>query len=302
MLVLTQLSVGTFVVGQALVSGPWADPLMLNAIRPAHALAGLIVGLVGMNAAVFHLGRPQFAYRALLGLRTSWLSREILAFGVFAPLALLHAVVVWLAADRPALIEWADVLGICTAASGTVGVVCSIMIYAATHRPYWNGPRTAGLFTLTSLVLGVPLALFVSLVACYWTDDLAAHSIMHDYGQSLCRWLMIAVAAKLMLESLIFARLWQRRFTPLKRTAMLLTGELSMTTVLRYFFGTIGGLLLPLVLLSDKSTAGADGYDSLFLIIAVTLIAGLLLVGELLERNLFFAASVAPRMPGSHGT
>ena len=67
MLVLTQLSVGAFVVGQALVWGPWADPVMRSAIRPVYATVGLILGLVGMNAAVFHLGRPLYAYRALLG-------------------------------------------------------------------------------------------------------------------------------------------------------------------------------------------------------------------------------------------
>ena len=31
-----------------------------------------------------HLGRPQYAYRAVIGLRHSWLSREIVAFGLFA--------------------------------------------------------------------------------------------------------------------------------------------------------------------------------------------------------------------------
>ena len=41
MLVLTQLSVGAFAVGQALVWGPWAaDPMMLSTIRPAQAIGG----------------------------------------------------------------------------------------------------------------------------------------------------------------------------------------------------------------------------------------------------------------------
>ena len=34
--------------------------------------------------ACFHLGRPLYAFRAVLGLRHSWLSREIVAFGAFA--------------------------------------------------------------------------------------------------------------------------------------------------------------------------------------------------------------------------
>ncbi|MCG8451523.1 MAG: dimethyl sulfoxide reductase anchor subunit, partial [Pirellulales bacterium] len=287
-------------VGQVLVSGPWADSLMLSAIRPAYAIAGLVVAVVGMSAAVFHLGRPLYAFRALLGLRTSWLSREILAFAVFAAFALSSAIAVWLAKDRPHLVPLADSLGLMTALSGGVGVFCSVMIYVKTHRPFWSAHRTGSKFLLTSFVLGLPIALLVSLVAAYWNSALSSHSIMHSYGQSLCRWLMMAVAAKLALESSVLARLKGRRFTPLKRTALLLTGELSMTNLLRYFFGFMGGLLLPLVLLSEKATdSGADGYQPLFMGLVVLLMGGLLLIGEMLERYLFFAASVAPKMPGA---
>ncbi len=300
MLVLTQLSVGAFVVGQALVSGPWADPRLLSAIRPAYAIAGLVIGLVGMSAAVFHLGRPLYAFRALLGLRTSWLSREILAFGVFAAFALCSATAVWLAKSQPALVPLADKLGLMTALSGVVGVLCSVMIYVKTQRPCWSMHRTASKFFLTCGVLGLPVALLVSLMACYWNQDLMPHSIMHDYGQSLCRWLVIVVALKLALEGSALVWLKQRRFTPLKRTALLLTGELSMTHMLRYFFGVMGGLLLPLLLLSDKAIAvGAEGYQPLFVGFLVLLIVGLLLIGETIERYLFFAASVAPKMPGA---
>ena len=300
MLVLTQLSVGAFVVGQALVSGPWADPVMLATIRPAYAIAGFVVALVGILAAVFHLGRPRYAFRALLGLRTSWLSREILAFGVFAGLALSHTVAVWLAKDRPPLVPLADGLGLMTALSGVVGVFCSVMIYVRTHRPFWSGHRTGGKFFLTSIVLGLPVALLVSLVACFWSSELSVHWIMLNYGQSLCRWLMIVVTAKLAMEASVLLWLNQRRFTPLKRTALLLTGELSMTNLLRFFFGVMGGLLLPLVLLSDRAAiAGVQGYQPLFVGFLVLLIAGLLLLGEMMERYLFFAASIAPKMPGA---
>jgi formate dehydrogenase iron-sulfur subunit len=303
MLVLTQLSVGAFLVSQMLVSGPWADPVMLATIRPAHALTGLVVGLVGMNAAIFHLGRPRYAFRSLLGLRTSWMSREILALGVFAGVACVHAGAVWLAASQPDWQGLADSLGYLTAMCGLAAVACSVMIYAETHRPFWTGPRSAGKFVLTAAVLGMPVALLTSLAACYWSDQLTTHAIMRDYGQALCRWLMVAVGAKLVFESAILVRLRGRQFTPLKRTALLLKGDLSMTTLLRYFFGLVGGVLLPSMLLSDKaSNVDGGGYHPLFLGFIVFLIFVLLLVGELLERYLFFAASVAPKMPGAPST
>lgn len=300
MLVLTQLAVGAFVIGQILVSGPWADPTMLSAIRPAYSIAGVVVALVGMNAAVFHLGRPLYAFRALLGLRTSWLSREILAFAIFAAFALAGTICVWLAKDQPRLVPWADRLGMMTALSGVVGVICSVMIYVKTRRPFWSAHRTFGQFLLTSLVLGIPVALLVSLIASYWSSELSAPAIMQSYGQAICRWLMIAVTAKLVLEASVLVWLRNRQFTPLKRTALLLTGELSMTNLLRYFFGAMGGLLLPLVLLSEKATiSGPEGYQPLFMGFVVLLITGLLLLGEMIERYLFFAASVAPKMPGA---
>jgi Fe-S-cluster-containing dehydrogenase component/DMSO reductase anchor subunit len=303
MLVLTQLSVGAFLVNQVLVSGPWAKPVMLSTIRPAHALAGLAVGLIGINSAVFHLGRPKYAFRALLGLRSSWMSREILALGIFAGFACLHAGAIWLASSRPGWLRLADALGNLAALSGLAAVACSVMIYAKTHRPFWTGPRTAVRFFLTAIVLGAPVALLVSLAACYGSDQLSTHVIMHDYGQSLCRWLMIAVAAKLFFESCIFIRLGERQFSPLKRTALLLKGELSMTMLLRYFFGVVGGLLLPCVLLADRASSLSEvGYHPLFLGLLVLLILVLLGVGELLERYLFFAAAVAPKMPGAPAT
>ncbi len=300
MLVLTQLSVGAFVIGQILVSGPWANPTMLTAIRPAYSFAGLVVALIGMNAAVFHLGRPLYAFRALLGLRTSWLSREILTFAIFASFALSSAVSVWLAKARPSIVPLANTLGLLTALSGILAVYCSVMIYVKTNRPFWSAQRTGSKFLLTSLVLGIPIALLVSLIASYWSNAITPSMIMQSYGQSLCRWLMIAVTAKLTLEASVLLWLKKRQFTPLKRTALLLTGELSMTNLLRYFFGVMGGLLLPLVLLSEKATLpSTDGYQPLFMSFVVLLITGLLLIGEVLERHLFFAASVAPKMPGA---
>ena len=43
-----------------------------------------MIGLFALGSSILHLGRPQYAFRAVLGLKTSWLSREILSFGLFA--------------------------------------------------------------------------------------------------------------------------------------------------------------------------------------------------------------------------
>jgi Fe-S-cluster-containing dehydrogenase component/DMSO reductase anchor subunit len=303
MLVLTQLSVGAFVVGQALVWGPWADPLMRATIRPVYAMVGVILGLMGIGAAVFHLGRPRYAHRALLGLRTSWLSREILAFAGFAALAVMQAAAVMLAIRRPAWNDIADLLGIGTVAAGVAAVGCSIMIYACTGRPLWSLHRTATRFLLSCAVLGLPIALFVSLLVGAGHTDFTAADMMREYGQRLCGVIILTVVAKLLSESAVFAELRRRQFTPLKRSAVLLADNLGMTTMLRYFFGVVGGLLFPAILLSERATLpGTEGFHPLFLCAMVTLVFGTLLIGELLERYLFFAASASARMPGAAGT
>src|SRR5262245_54818328 len=100
MLVLTQLSVGAFAVEfllkrlfpQLSISAPASAPARARAY---HAVIALAAGLLALGASVFHLGRPKYAFRAVIGLKTSWLSREILAFGAFAGAAALYAAFVW---------------------------------------------------------------------------------------------------------------------------------------------------------------------------------------------------------------
>ena len=109
MLVLTQMSAGAFAVEQILmacgargthgVGRQWVGGLSQGAGATAaypssgsvaHAVAALLIGISGLAAAIFHLGRPLYAFRALIGLRTSWLSREILAFNAFAGCATMY--------------------------------------------------------------------------------------------------------------------------------------------------------------------------------------------------------------------
>jgi DMSO reductase anchor subunit len=187
-----------------------------------------------------------------------------------------------------------------TCVAGVAAVGCSIMIYVSTGRPFWNLHRTAVKFLLSCILLGLPIALLVSLLAAVWRPDFTAADIMRQYGQQLCYWVIVVAGAKLLFEAAVFAELHRRQFTPLKRTAVLLSDNLGMTTMLRYFFGAVGGLLLPAILLSKRATLdGPEGFQPLFLCAIVTLIFATLLIGELMERYLFFAASASAKMPGA---
>ena len=176
MLVLTQLSVGAFVVeflARRLFPQLASDGL--TRARAYHAIVALGAGLLALGASVFHLGRPKYAFRAFIGLRTSWLSREILAFGAFAGAAAAYAAHVWSGPllaklHLPPLPGWlgttaaSDALGALVVGSGIAGVGCSVMLYVKTAREWWSGARTAFRFYATAAVLGLATTL-VTLLA-----------------------------------------------------------------------------------------------------------------------------------------
>jgi Fe-S-cluster-containing dehydrogenase component/DMSO reductase anchor subunit len=276
MLVLTQMSVGTFVMDA--VIDLMADGPLQRDLRPARVVAALVVGVLGMVAAIGHLGRPLYAFRAMIGLRTSWLSREILAFGLFAGLAAAFAAV-------PAL---RDVLQPAAVLAGLAGVFCSVMIYVDTRRAFWSLPLTGFKFVMTGVVLGLPAALFVSLLGAAWSEGLTTAVVMRGLGLRLMRALAAASLLKLAVEAMVLAHLRDKKHTPLKRTALLLTGELAPLAWGRVSAGVLGGIVLPVLLPAGPVPAG----------LVVGLVLAFTLCGELMERHLFFTAAVASKMPG----
>ena len=134
MLVLTQAAAGALAVD-----------LLVGPRRAASALA-VALAVIGLAVSVVHLGRPERSWRALAGLRHSWLSREVAALALFAALA--PATV----AGRSALLQAA------AAAAGLAGVACSAMLYVVTRRPSWRAPVTVPRFALSGLVGGSAVA------------------------------------------------------------------------------------------------------------------------------------------------
>ena len=65
------------------VTGSLIVALFFHAAQPLLLAALLAITAVALNISVFHLGRPAYAWRALKMWRRSWLSREVLLFGLF---------------------------------------------------------------------------------------------------------------------------------------------------------------------------------------------------------------------------
>jgi len=156
MLVLTQLSVGMFCVaalGESLFDASGIE------FQKLYSLAALSFGGLGLAASTLHLGRPLQAWRAFLGWRKSWLSREIIFFGVYFHLAAAQIATLWFPLPVPkSLLEASVVI------SGLIGVFCSVMVYVDTRRTLWSLRLSGAKFFGTTILLGVAASVALSLV------------------------------------------------------------------------------------------------------------------------------------------
>ena len=231
-----------------------------------HASLTLLATLIffsGMAASVLHLGQPLKAWRFFLGLRTSWLSREILAFSLFAPIPPLLAALPYLP-DFPFKSGLALGTSYLALPMGLIAVFTSVMIYHDTRRTSWRFPLT--------------LARFFGSVASFGTLAflIAAPSPL---AKAL---FAVAVIAK-MIPELRIIRLSDDRnaeWTPDIHTARLQRGPLGTTMDGRFQLALIA-VVLSLV----------NPWLSL----------PLLMVAEIFERQLFFQSVHAPKMPGNFG-
>ena len=133
---------------------PWvAGPLFGK--DPMPLLAFLLVNGLALGAATRHLGRPLRAFRAILNVRTSWLSREIVTVSLFSGLAIVQLV---LAPESPMLTAT-------TATLGMLALVCADQVYrvlpgSTPGLHHSAGILGTGLYFL-SVHAGVPEAAFL---------------------------------------------------------------------------------------------------------------------------------------------
>jgi formate dehydrogenase iron-sulfur subunit len=284
MLTLTQLSVGAFGLS-LLVERLSGRPAGSRLAQTGFALA---ISCLALAASVLHLGRPLLAWRAVLGLRTSWLSREALAFGVFALLAFLYGLLTampLLFSGASATVAAAPLVQIAAALTGALGVLFSVMVYVATRRVQWSGTLTGVRFFGTTLLLGAALVLAVSAFTS------AAPERSDRVTRSLISLIIAVTAVKVVFEGSLLLHCRQRHHSVLKRVALVMLHDLRGATSLRFGLAIVGGIFLPLLLgkgeLGNRETA-----------VATAAMLALVVFGEATERYLFFRASPASRMPG----
>ena len=251
MLVLTQSAAGLFLTESFIEP---AAPLRVSGF-------GLLVA--GLIASISHLGQPLKAWRAFLGWRKSWLSREIIAFNAFAGVAFMAIL------NPPC--------SILAAAFGLIAVSISAMVYVDTGRALWSPGFTFGNFFGATFLLGASFTTAIT----GWTDNYAPAQPF--------------AMASLLLYGVLFA--W-RRFvfrtalrnpqSPIHLNARVVYELLpwSIPVQNRLFIASIVFGLLSIF----NAAAAAPWWASLA---AITTLGS-----EIVARHIFFAASADKRMPG----
>ena len=274
MIVLTQTSVGMWLVLalDCLIGG-----------RGPHAFTAALattIGVVGVHAALLHLGRPWLAYRAFLGWRTSWLSREAIGFGLFMGAATVCTVAMLLLGDTNRSSNygyaWTGAM-ILVAALGMLSAMCTGMIYIATRRELWGYVRTGVDFGFSMIGLGLVGAfasfdgmprpwLLIGVLCCMAST--VAKCIDHRRARvARIRWDDFSARSGRILRSALatpWAILWLLQFFAVALSAVLVATDLQWR------------------ILSIK-----------FAILVVCL------VGQALHRWIYFASVVYRRMPGA---
>jgi formate dehydrogenase iron-sulfur subunit len=285
-------------------------------------LFALALGVAGIAAGVLHLGRPLGAWRFFLGLRRSWLSREILVFSLFIPTVAFLAGSAFLSPHPGPLprgegpTRSAVARELRTLSNGAPGQDTTRQTVLPLPKGEGRGegkgiPGNPATFIVPVAVslLGL-LGVFCSMMIYHDTQrtlwnwrrsaplffgtmallGLSAALIANSSSGALSAILVVAVVAKLAVEVSVLRHVRDRDLTSLKKTALLVTGLFQPIAFVRLACLMAGGIGLPLLL-----KTGAFAFAP---VVIGSCAFALLIAGELLERLLFFRVVDAPKMPG----
>jgi formate dehydrogenase iron-sulfur subunit len=209
--------------------GALAVLVFTKAIGPVEMTLLLVLTAFALNVSVFHLGRPAYAWRALKMWRRSWLSREVLLFGIF-----------FASVTACTLSCWGDVLGSVLCAhlviplatlgvtSGLCGTLASAYIYLVKARPSWNMVHTPVDFVLSAALLGSTASGTIHAASAFLIHLAARFSLVLAESHSTAHPGLVAIAAAAWTLNQVLKIIRLRRSPGFERRASynLLRGDL----------------------------------------------------------------------------
>lgn len=300
MTVLTQLAAGGFLT---LWLGDFLSHFVsflkpLQDFLPFGACGMLAVTGMALFVAIFHLGRPLYAYKALRAWKRSWLSREVLFFALFSNLGALYAGLLlaghfWKLSVSPAFMFG---LGGLVNLFGLAGVYASSKIYRVPARPAWNTVRTPLRFFLTGFILG---PLFALVVYAFYAAGHSSRFIPSEFRVPVFVFLGISALAGAMQLSVLLAKLFYLRDNQsdeLYGSTFLLIRRFKNIFLARLGFLVLGSFIFPFALFHRLDL----GHLVPGKLITFALISFLFsFAGEIIGRFLFFVTVVPKNIPGS---
>jgi formate dehydrogenase iron-sulfur subunit len=204
MLVLTQVGAGLAAVNAVLTVNHQSLPR-----SGAVSLVAVALAVFGIAASLLHLGRPSKAWKVVIGITHSWLSREAVALGAFVSAGSLHALMTFTHVSH----NWLVASAVITALLGVVSVASSAMVYAVTGRAWWSPAKVMGRFFATAVCGG-------SIAAALITGRTS--------------WALVAgIGALIMTAAEINLVVTTNDVPSIRRTAHLLQNQLRLPALLR---------------------------------------------------------------------
>jgi len=275
MTVLTQISLGAFFalfLGEVFASLGFAAPTLIMAIM------AFIPAAIGLPLSALHLGRPYKAMMAMKNIKTSWLSREALALGLFTGLMTLFASLYLM--DVSHILK--ALLALVVLVVGIAGIHSQAMIYRIKARPSWDRVSTNLKFFAVSYI-GLFLVAFIALLELH--VDIVTP--------------LIALALLLALSQGFFTYedfrdVKSSEVYEMQKTFRLYDEQFKKVQLFRISSFIVGALLLPLLALVLISAG---------VIFGAQIVLGLALLGmftsEISDRFLFYTTVVPLSMAGS---
>ena len=126
----------------ALVTGQsYAAVGLVNVTNPAEfytygSIAALLFLIAGLVASIFHLGRPERAWRSAARWRTSWLSREVIVLPAFMSVVFVYGLLHYLDWDPNILGAELPLQGQLSLFVGILGTVICFVLFLCTGMIY----------------------------------------------------------------------------------------------------------------------------------------------------------------------
>jgi len=184
------------------------------------------------------------------------------------------------------------------ASLGLIAVGCSVMVYRATRRRCWNNFSTVAKFFLTAWITGSSFLLFTCLLFGLFGPNADFAEILNSIGVTLAMFVIFGMMLKLVIECSFLTHLTDTHLTSLKRSALIMVGHFKNVLIARLGLGLVGGIVLLAPFFWSEATPGISDFTSNLIVACCALSLGMVVMGELMERYLFFTAEASDKMPG----